>query len=238
MLRAAHEAGAHIEQIFVGDDVDDDITNSAALTSASNVVRVDSRTLQSLAQTTTPQGVVAAVEFVDRAVGEISTLVPREGSALVLVLPNLADPGNAGTLIRSAEAFGVRAVCFGPHAVEPYNGKVVRASMGSLFRVPLVRYRDWIELTGAFAAARLAIVAADASGEDVRSVTLPQRVALVVGQERHGFAGIPRADLGAVVSVPQREGVESLNAGVAGSIVLYECARAHGFLSPAQRQVR
>jgi TrmH family RNA methyltransferase len=239
MLQAAQEAGARIVQIFVGDEVTSDVAamaNGARAADGPVVTRVDPRTLESLAQTKSPQGIVAVVGFVDRELRELGQLVAGLGNALVLVLPTLGDPGNAGTLIRSAEAFGVSAICFGPHAVEPYNDKVVRASMGSLFRVPLVRYHEWTELATALRDADMRIVAADASGEDVRRVTLPQRAALVVGQERHGLAGIPRADIDTVVAVPQRRDVESLNAGVAGSLLLYECARAQGLFSGPERQ--
>ena len=193
---------------------------------------MDRRTLESLSQTKTPQGIVAVAGVLDREAGELKGLVAGGGPARVLILPNLSDPGNAGTLIRSAEAFGASAVCFGPQAVEPYNDKVVRASMGSLFRVPIVRYDDWPDLVAGLRAADLRIVGADAGGADVRTITLPARAALVVGQERHGLAGIPREDLDVVVALPQRVGIESLNAGVAGSLLLYELARAHGLFGP------
>ena len=244
LIKSAINAGCSIEHLFVLEEA----LPALGLESETgghvkcpphfkHVYVVDRRTLESLAQTKSPQGIVAVVEFIDRELSELGRLVPRQGNALVLVLPTLGDPGNAGTLMRSAEAFGVSAICFGPHAVEPYNDKVVRASMGSLFRVPLVRYHEWTELAGALRDADLRIAAADASGEDVRRVTLPQRVALVVGQERHGLAGIPRSDLDAVIAVPQRSGVESLNAGVAGSLLLYECARAQGlFTSPERKE--
>ena len=233
MLRAARDAGAHVEQVFVSDELRDEAQSGAPLDST-EVVRVDARTLGSLAQTKTPQGIVAVVGFLDHSANELPAIVPGDGSALVLVLHDLADPGNAGTLLRSAEAFGVHAVCFGPHAVEPYNDKVVRASMGSLFRVPLVRYAEWYELTDALRTTQLVIMAADASGQDVRSITVPERMALLVGQERHGLAEVARSDVQASIGIPQRSAVESLNAGVAGSLLLYECARAQGLLAQAE----
>jgi TrmH family RNA methyltransferase len=189
---------------------------------------VDQRTLESLAQTKTPQGVVAVVPFLDHSTGDLAQLVPAAGPALVLVLHDLADPGNAGTLVRSAEAFGAAAVCFGPHAVEPYNDKVVRASMGSLLRVPILRYDEWPHFRAAAAQAQLELVAADAAGEDVRTVTLPRRAALLVGQERRGVRDVPAHDLHATIGLPQKAAVDSINAAVAGSILLYEFARAHG----------
>ncbi len=232
LLDAALAAGARVEHVFALDDPS--LPGAQTLGGLGDrVIRVDRRTLDSLAQTVSPQGIVAVAGFVHREADELERLAPR-GNAAVLVLPNLSDPGNAGTLIRSAEAFGASAVCFGPHAVEPYNDKVVRASMGSFFRVPLVRYDDWPRFVAALRAAKLDLVGSDTGGDDVRTVTLPQRVALVVGQERRGLDELPRADFALVVAVPQREGVESLNAGVAGSLLLYELGRAHGLFGPPQ----
>ena len=221
VLQAALESGASIEHVFVsGDEPLKDLTGLPP------VIRVDQRTLDSLSQTKTPQGIVAVAKFIDHDAAELEQLVPKNGPAVVLVLPSLSDPGNAGTLIRSAEAFGASAVCFGPGAVEPYNDKVVRASMGSLFRVPIVRYEEWAVFVAAARAANLHVVAAEASGTDVRDVTLPRRACLVIGQEHHGLEGLPREDVDIVVALPQRAGVDSLNAAVAGSLLLYEFARS------------
>lgn len=195
------------------------------------VFEVDERTMQSLAQTRSPQGVVAVARFFDQDADSLAALVGSGlGPCLVVVLHEIADPGNAGTLIRSAEAFGASAVCLGPGAVDPYNDKVVRASMGSLFHIPLLSYKDWGGLARAARSVGLTVVAAEAGAPDVRSVTLPARAALVVGHERKGLAGIPAGDIGLRVGIPQALRAESLNAGVAGSIVMYELARASGVL--------
>lgn len=222
LLQAALDSGASIEHVFVAGD-----EQLYGLERLPPVIRVDERTLDSLSQTKTPQGIVAVAKFIDRDASELTSFLPKIGPAVVLVLPNLSDPGNAGTLIRSAEAFGASAVCFGPGAVDPYNDKVVRASMGSLFKVPIVRYHEWAALVAVARAAKLQIVAAEASGTDVRDVTLPERACLVIGQEHHGFADVPRADIDTVVALPQRAAVDSLNAAVAGSLLLYEFDRAH-----------
>jgi TrmH family RNA methyltransferase len=228
LLQAAIESGAKVEEVFVLEDEALKSEAGAKQLASLHTMRVDRRTLDSLSQTKTPQGIVAVVNFIDHKLSELHGLVPKEGAASVLVLPNLSDPGNAGTLVRSAEAFGASAVCFGPDAVEPYNDKVVRASMGSLFRVPILRYDEWATFLTTARGLGLQIVAADASGVDVRVVTLPQRACLVVGQERHGLSGIPQADVDTLVALPQRAGIDSLNAGVAGSLLLYEFARTHG----------
>lgn len=186
---------------------------------------VDERTLDSLSQTRAPQGVVAQVPFVERGADALASLVPPEGPALLLVLHDLDDPGNAGTLVRSAEAFGASAVCFGPESVEPYNDKLVRATMGALFRVPVVRYEDWSELGAALASAQVQAIGAEAGGADIRSVQPPPRSALVLGNERQGLSGLPPGALSLTLGIPQRPAGESLNVAVAGSILLYELAR-------------
>jgi len=239
LVEAALERGADIMRVFALDprsrSEDQPLRSAAAveLSAAFGPLRerttyVDRQTLDSLSSTKTPQGIVAVVGFIDRDQNALGQIVPAAGRTLVLVLPDLSDPGNAGTLLRSAEAFGANAVCFGPTAVDPYNDKVVRASMGSLFRVPLVRYERWDDLVAALRGLQIQIIAADQGGDDVRSVTTPQRAALVVGQERHGLAGIAAGELDAMVGVPQHPGPESLNAAVAGSLLLYELARAQG----------
>jgi TrmH family RNA methyltransferase len=186
---------------------------------------VDDRTLESLAQTRTPQGVVAVVPFFHHGAEALGRLVPPSGPAVVLVLHDLDDPGNAGTLVRSAEAFGASAVCFGPESVEPYNDKAVRASMGSLFRVPIIGYESWSGLATVLKGASFHSLGATADGPDICSVHVPERAALVLGNERRGLEGLPADAYELRVAIPQRPGAESLNVAVAGSILLYEIAR-------------
>ncbi len=234
LLSDALAARAKVEQVFaLRGELPSELL--ARLGDANVAVHiVDRRTIDSLAQTQAPQGIVAVASFLHHDVAELPALVPVNSPTAVLVLPNLSDPGNAGTLIRAAEAFGAGAVCFGPHAVEPYSAKVVRASMGSIFRVPIIGFASWEAMAIQAKAAHLAIVGTGPEGVDVRSVTMPARAALVVGQERHGLAEIPAGDIDLVVAIPQTAGVESLNVSVAGAILLYELARAHGLFGPTR----
>jgi RNA methyltransferase, TrmH family len=228
-VQAALDASAvTLERIFVDSRVSlpEGIAAKAAARHV-DVIAVDDRTMHSLSETRTPQGVVAVARFFDQ---EPSRLIEIAGApsknCIVLILHDVADPGNAGTLMRSAEAFGAAAVCCGSTGVDPYNEKVARASLGSMFHVPLVCYDEWSELRDALVAAKISLVAAEAFAPDVRSVTLPNRVALLVGNERHGIADVPPDAIDARIGIPQTVRAESLNAAVAGSIVLYEIARA------------
>ena len=132
-------------------------------------------------------------------------------------------PGNLGTLIRSAWAFGLDGVVIGAGTVDPWNAKVVRASAGAVFHLPLVE-----EPVGE-AAARLNLLCADAAGtpvEEVVEARLEDWV-LVVGNEGSGIGSV-FGDLGRAVAVPLADGVNSLNVAMAGSILMYELTRREG----------
>jgi len=224
-----------IERIFIDAASDLPVGVSSAVTANVPVVGVDERSMRSLSQTQHPQGVVAVARFFHQDVSHLTDALGRDGApCFVAVLHEISDPGNAGTLIRSAEALGARAVCCGTAGVDPYNDKVVRASMGSMFYLPLFCYDEWPAFAQAARASSLTIVAAQAGAPDVRSVTLPERPALVVGHERRGLSGVPGGDIAMRVGIPQSPRAESLNAAVAGSIVMYEIARATGCLPSAQ----
>ncbi|HEX3549538.1 MAG TPA: RNA methyltransferase [Candidatus Elarobacter sp.] len=165
----------------------------------------------------TPTGVLAVLALPQRSAADVLA-VPGP----VLLLAGVGDPGNAGTLVRSAEAFGAAGVLFGRGGADPFAPKVVRAAMGSLFRLPVASV-DAAELLEAARSAGRAIVAADTAGDDVRATGIPPNAILAVGNERRGVRDwLPRWDR--AVRIPQRT-AESLNAAVAGSILLYEAAR-------------
>jgi RNA methyltransferase, TrmH family len=182
------------------------------------IYQVADRVFARLSDLESPTGVLAVYALPE---GTAQELAGREG--VVLVLAGVNDPGNAGTLVRTAEAFGAAGVLFGQSGVDPYAPKVVRAAMGSLFRIPVavVAAEELLALSGRY---ERPIVAADVEGEDVRKARIPARAFLAVGNERRGVRDwLPRWDR--AVRIPHVGAAESLNAAVAGSIVLYEAAR-------------
>jgi TrmH family RNA methyltransferase len=167
----------------------------------------------------TPTGLLAVL---DLPAGDLEAVLA--GTGPVLLLAGVNDPGNAGTLVRSAEAFGAAGVLFGRGGVDPYSPKVVRAAMGSLFRLPLALVEPQ-DLLAAAAAAGRPVVATDTSGDDLDPLSLPANAILAIGNERRGVRDwLPRWDR--AVRIPQSAQTESLNAAVAGSILLYAVARA------------
>ncbi len=177
----------------------------------------------------TPQGVAALVRLRPSTLATILKAEP----ALLVVTAALQDPGNLGTIARSAEAFGVTGLLLGERNVNPWNWKAMRASAGSLFRLPSVK----MELAAALPEIRArgihVLATSSHKGTGISDVDLRQPVAFVIGNEG---AGVPKdvlAQADQIVSIPQTTGVESLNAGIAASILLYEAARQRNITAVA-----
>ncbi len=182
----------------------------------SAIYELDDADLTGLSDTEHPQGVlcVCAEPSLD-----LSGLREHNPSTLLL-LDGLQDPGNLGTLIRAAQAFGVDAVIVLDGSVDPWNPKAVRASAGASFHVPVVR-ASWAEASPWLEEQGTEIIAADPHGDDVRSFEPGPSWALAVGNEGAGLRAEVAAASTRRVAIPMPGGAESLNAGVAGSIVLY-----------------
>lgn len=181
---------------------------------------VDDRELRELAGTEHPQGVVAAAEIPRHGLGAVS--VDSE-PAVILVLDAVQDPGNFGTLVRTAEALGAAGVVALPGTVDPWNPKSVRAAMGSSFRLPICA-AEWGELAPWLAGRGIAAVAA-VVGAPALPAPPPGRVALVLGNEGAGVGEETLANAPLRAGIPLRGRAESLNVGAAGAILLYELLR-------------
>lgn len=178
------------------------------------------RELAELADTETPQGILA-VAAIPRAA--LDDLAAHADPAVVLVLDAVQDPGNFGTLARTAEALGAVGLVALPGTVDPWNPKSVRAAMGSTFRLPVVAV-DWERLTPWLSSRGFRTLAAAAGGEPLPDPR-PRRAALVLGNEGGGIGDETRARADRVVGIPIRGRAESLNVAAAGAILLYELLR-------------
>jgi TrmH family RNA methyltransferase len=157
--------------------------------------------------------------------------VPAGPEMLVVVFDRPASPGNIGTLVRSADAFGAHGVVVTGHAADPYDPRAVRASTGSLFAVPVVRVPshrevlDWVATVRAGGTA-VRVLGTDEAGEvDVSASDLTGPVVAVVGNETHGLSAAWRHSCDRVLRIPIAGAASSLNAAAAGTVVLYEAAR-------------
>ncbi|MFL6128248.1 MAG: TrmH family RNA methyltransferase [Mycobacteriales bacterium] len=191
------------------------------------VSEVTPRAAAALSETSTPQGLVAVCQAVD--VPLATALAGRP--ALVAVLADVRDPGNAGTVLRSADAAGADAVVLAGGSVDPYNGKAVRASAGSLFHLPVVRAADLLAALAAARAAGLAVLAADGAGEDdldqlAESGGLATPTAWLFGNEAWGLPAAVGALADRRVRIPISPRAESLNLAAAAAVCLFASARA------------
>lgn len=185
-----------------------------------------------LTSTVTPQGVVAVVAFVDVPIRDIS-----RDAALVPVLVRVRDPGNAGTILRSADAAGADAVVFTESSVDLYNPKTVRATAGSVFHLPVVRGVELGAVVEELRDRGLAIIAATASAPTtVHQVDLERPTAVLFGNEAHGLADDALALADLMVRVPIRR-AESLNLAAAATVFLFESARQRAGGTPLGRVV-
>lgn len=174
----------------------------------------------------TPQGVAALVQWKQFGLPDV---LERLQLGPVIVAAGLQDPGNLGTILRSAEAFGSAGVILGEGTVSPLNSKVIRASAGSIFRLPVITVKaaGGMEVTlGALRKDSVRLIATSShKGTPIDQAMLTGSTAVLIGSEGSGVPRSLMAQVDELVAIPHAAQVESLNAGVAGSIVLYEAAR-------------
>lgn len=182
---------------------------------AATIYEADARVLAAVAQTESPAGILAALRFPTPA-----PLRTHREDRLGIVLDRLADPGNAGTILRTAAAAGAGYMVTTPGTVDVFAPKVVRAGMGAHFRLPLYESVPWGQLGEDLSGVAL-IVAEIEGGASVFDLDWPAAAALVVGSEAHGLSAEAKAGAAASVYIPMQPGVESLNASVAASIIMY-----------------
>ena len=189
---------------------------------------VSGEVMAELAQTVTPQGLLAVCRFIDVPLADLAASGPR----LVAILANVRDPGNAGTVLRTADAAGAQGVIFTAASVDPYNSKCVRSSAGSLFHLPVVVGVQPAEAAAALRAAGLQLLAADGSAGRVLDVGgsdpwLSGPTAWLFGNEAWGLPADLLALADAAVAVPIYGRAESLNLAAAAAVCLYASAARH-----------
>ena len=247
MVAAALAAGWRPQVVFLREDVADELgerlslvpadpaeggpsqgPGAAAGPPAPGVFVVSDRVAARLSTLETPVDAVAVLPLPERRAAAALATPAAGRDALVVCVDGLQDPGNVGTLIRAAAAFGASAVVTSPGAADPYGPKTVRAGMGALFALPVLAGVEVAEVVAGLPDA--VVYGLDAHrGEPLDATALTRPAVLVVGAERAGLsaAAARRVDhLLTIPLAPARPGaVESLNAGVAGAIALYEFAR-------------
>ena len=184
---------------------------------------VTERAAKALSDTVTPAGLVAVCEIPATGLEDVLAAAPR----LVAVAVEISEPGNAGTVICIADAMGAAAVILGGHSVDPYNGKCLRASAGSIFSIPVVPVPDAVAALTALRGAGLQVLATTVDGETrLDEVGLAAPTAWLFGPESHGLAAEIADQADRRVRIPMSGGAESLNVAAAAAICLYQSAQA------------
>jgi TrmH family RNA methyltransferase len=217
-VRDALETGATPRLVLLRQERGEPLAADLPLPATVPVRLVEHRLFDRLSDVQTPQGILAVFPFPD--------LEPdfSDPAPLVLLLDRLRDPGNLGTLLRAAAGAGVAAVYLSAETVDPWNPKVVRAGMGAHFRLPLVPLDDATLHELRERLPQRVVASADAT-QAYDALDWSGPTALVIGGEAEGVGAELSAWSNEAISIPLAAGVESLNAAVAGAVILFEAAR-------------
>lgn len=226
LLEDAHSCGIPFETVFFSEDIKKNPGGAdlleKLLEKASEAFEVSDDLASFLSLTKTSQGLSAIVK---KPHYDLKSSLSGPAS-LLLVLEEISDPGNLGTMVRSAAGAGADGIFLLPGCVEPWNDKVVRSSMGAIFRLPVVEIKEPGELFSELALRKIRLIAASTRAEKVyfkENLRLP--LAFLIGNEARGLSPEILISADVAVSIPLSGGVESLNASVAASLLLFEAVR-------------
>jgi TrmH family RNA methyltransferase len=223
LVADALASGAAVREIFCTPAfLESDHGKAIRVCCGGTVTAITEAAAAKLSDTRTPQGVFAVVEFAPATLDHVMLGI----DALVLVADNIADPGNLGTMIRSAAALGAQCVIASGDSCDPGNPKVVRATMGAIFRVPVVGEVELADTVKMLRSHGLQIAAAVArGGRPPWEADLDRPTALLIGSEADGLPADIVRSADAAITIPMHHGAESLNAAACATALLYEAAR-------------
>ncbi len=180
---------------------------------------LENKLFKELSQMDTPQGVMAVLR---KQEADIETVLDKD-QYLIMVLDEVRDPGNVGTIIRTADACGIEAVVLSKSSVDLYNSKTIRATMGSMFHIPVFTEVDILELIPKLKNGGAAVLGADPhSTQSCISSKRSTRTAIVIGNEANGLRAEVKSCTTQNITIPMPGKAESLNAGIAAAILMYE----------------
>lgn len=215
-------SGGFQYKIYVSED---QLEKTSSVISNASFQVISEREMKQISQLSTPPGVLAVVDFTlkDFKIEDLN-------AELSLLIDGIRDPGNLGTIIRSAEWFGVNKIFISPDTVDPYHPKVVQATMGSLFRVS-IQETDLLSLVDTAQKNGITVYGAVMDGESIYKTTLTNKTALlIIGSESHGISPALKTLIRRSISIPSyakgKQKTESLNASVATAVLLAEFRRS------------
>lgn len=185
------------------------------------IIKVEDYIFKEISDTENPQGILSVVSFNPRDINDISQIK----NPILIFLDEVQDPGNLGTIIRSADAFNIDGIILSKGTVDPYNTKVVRSTMGSIFRTPLYSCEDSISCIELLKEKNFKIISTSPEGNPIYKYENIKGTVFVIGNESKGVDPkiVHRCDQN--IKIPMTGRAESLNAGVAASIIMYEAMK-------------
>lgn len=224
LFREAVASGLVIERVFATEKM---VSLCREILPEGEVMTVSDSVLEKISTEKSPQGIICVAKYLDK-IHIINKIYKEEdfrtAEKRILILSSLRDPGNLGTVIRSAAAFGCDELILSADCADLYNPKTVRAAMGTLFRQPIAVVSDLPETVRTMTAGGYRVCAAvlDDKAERLDRMTIDNRTAFAVGNEGHGIDPAVVEAAGNTVFIPMRAGVESLNAAAAAAVFLWQ----------------
>lgn len=189
---------------------------------SANVIYVSDAVMKVMSDTETPQGILAVVK--QRHL-KLADVIASQKNPMLIVLENIQDPGNLGTIMRTAEGAGVTGVIMSKDTVDIYNPKTVRSTMGAIFRVPFIIENDMIALTKKLNEHGIMTCGGHLDGSDFYGMDYSKSVAFYIGNEGNGLTDALSDALSVKIKIPMKGAVESLNAATAATVMMYEAMR-------------
>ncbi|MDO4941290.1 MAG: RNA methyltransferase [Lachnospiraceae bacterium] len=183
---------------------------------------VSDKVFKDISDTVTPQGVLAVIRQKE---WELEKLLQRDQDPFLLILENLQDPGNLGTILRTGEGAGITGIIMSRDTVDIYNPKVIRSTMGSIYRVPFVYVEDLKDVMFKLREHQITSYAAHLKGENVYESDFRKSCAFLIGNEGNGLTDEISSMAEQYIKIPMCGQLESLNAAVAASVLMYETRR-------------
>lgn len=224
IIEEAIKSGIGIRHILFSEDFLDSKEGSIfyeKIKYRDNIVKVKSSLFTSISDTENPQGIMAVCEFNIRDLSSINHSSKRS----IMFLDGIQDPGNLGTIIRTADAFNMDGIILGEGCVDPYNLKVVRSTMGSIFRVPLYLTNNSLDSLRGLKDKGFKIYSTSLDGKVLYENDFNEKFICVIGNEANGVNSEILDISDKLIKIPMPGNAESLNAGVAASIIMYETMR-------------
>lgn len=212
----------YIEAVFVSESFLSNVNNKKDLNDVPYEV-VSDNVMKAMSDTVTPQGVLCIMKRFEYSLDKLLT----KKKVKLLLLNDLQDPGNAGTIMRTAEGAGMDAIVFSHGSVDMYNPKTIRSTMGSIYRIPFI-YEDLESVIEKLKSNDIPVYTTDMDGKSFRDAEYKNGFAIIIGNEANGVSENISRLADQVISIPMCGKVESLNASVAASLIMYEaCYKAN-----------